>query len=130
MASNETVRLVEASERIAVALEKIAQLLEQSLPCPAPNYKAILEEFPRFDWEAIGAQVEMKDNYGVATVIWNGERYKRRSPSNAYGAVIFFSRCSGKDEDGKNKYERLITFEPFETLKAEPISRSAEELIK
>ena len=117
--------------RQAEALEKIAQLIERSLPRqPAPNYRAILEQFHEFDWSSINAQVEWKDQYGVASVIWQGDRYKRRSPSNSYGAVIYFSSCVGKDEQGNNQYERLITFEPFANLTVEPISRKAEELMK
>ncbi len=113
------------------ALEKIAQLLERSLPRqPAPNHRAILEQFHEFDWSTINAQVEMKDQFGVATVIWQGDRYKRRSPSNGYGAVIYFSRAVGKDDRGNTQYERLITFEPFANLTVEPISRKAEELTK
>ena len=116
--------------RQAEALEKIAQLLEKSLPRqPAPNYKAVLEKFNEFDWSSINAEVELTDQFGVASVIWQGDRYKRRSPSNSYGAVIYFSRCVGKDEKGENQYERLITFEPFEKLTVEPISRKAETLI-
>ena len=121
---------LQIQERQAVALEKIAQLLEQSLPRPAPNYKAILEQFHDYDWSSIGAEVELTDKYGVASVIWKGHRYKRRSPSNAYGVTIFFSRCIGKNEDGSNKYERLITFEPLKNLEVEPISRKAEDIIR
>ena len=76
------------------SLEKIAQLLARSLPRqPAPNYRAILEQFHEFDWSSINAHVEWKDKDGVASVIWQGDRYKRRSPSNGYGAVIYFSRA-------------------------------------
>lgn len=124
-------KMIDLEIRKAIALEKIAQLLEQSQPRrPAPNHKAILENFYSFDWKSIDAEVEIADKYGVASVIWQGERYKRRSPDNAYGAVIFFSRCIGKKEDGTNDYERLITFEPLAELKIEPISRKAESVIK
>ena len=58
------------------------------------------------------------------------DRYKRRSPSNSYGAVIYFSRAVGKDEKGNTQYERLITFEPFANLTVEPISRKAEAITK
>ena len=113
------------------ALEKIAQLLERSLPRqPAPNHRAILEQFHQFDWSSINAHVEWKDQFGVASVIWQGDRYKRRSPSNGYGAVIYFSRAVGKDDRGNTQYERLITFEPFDNLTVEPISRKAESIIK
>ena len=118
-------------ERQAIALEKIAQLIERSLPRqPAPNYRAILEQFNAYDWSSINAQFEITDQYGVATVIWQGDRYKRRSPSNSYGAVIYFSRPIGKDERGNTQYERLITFEPFSKLTVEPISQKAESIIK
>ena len=122
---------IEIQERQAIALEKIAQLIERSLPRqPAPNYRAVLEKFSEFDWSSINAQVELTDQFGVATVIWQGDRYKRRSPNNSYGAVIYFSRSVGKDERGNTQYERLITFEPFANLTVEPISRKAEVVIK
>ena len=139
---------LQVQERQTIALEKIAEILEQSAllvreaqspPRPAPNYRAVLEEFNNYDWLSIGAEIEMTDKYGVASVIWNGDcaprtgkanRYKRLSPQNSYGAVIFYSRCIGKDKQGNNQYERLITFEPLENLEAEPISRKAEHIIK
>lgn len=103
-------KLILYNQRSAIALEKIAELLGRSLPrLAAPNYKGILEQWHEYDWSAIGAEIEVTDNYGVASVIWQGDRYKRRSPDNVYGAVIFFSRCVGKAEDGSNQYERLIT---------------------
>jgi hypothetical protein len=117
-------------QRTAIALEKIAQILEQSRPRSAPpNYQALLETWHDYDWSKISAEIELTDNFGVASVIWQGERYKRRSPSNAYDTAIFFSRCVGKDHDGKNQYERLITFKPFTALNVEPISRKAENII-
>ncbi len=36
----------------------------------------------------------------------------------------------GKDKEGKNQYERLITFRPFEEIKAEPISRKVAQILK
>ena len=122
---------INLQERQAIALEKIAQLLARSLPRqPAPNYKAILEQFNEYDWSSINAQVELTDQYGVSSVIWQGDRYKRRSPNNKYGAVIYFSRAVGKDERGNTQYERLITFEPFANLTVERISPKAESIIK
>ena len=116
-------RQVEALERIAIALEGMKP------EKPAPNYKKDLKNFPDFNWEQIGAQVEKKDQYGAATVLWNAQRYVRRSPENAYGTAIFFTSCVGKDETGKNKYERLITFEDVKEIKVRPISREAESII-
>lgn len=116
-------------ERQTIALERIAELLKQNLPRQPANYEAILEDFHKFDWGGINAQVELKDKYGVASVIWHKERYIRRSPSNKFGAIIFFSRSIGKDAEGRNQYERLITFRPRSEIKAEAISRQAEEII-
>jgi hypothetical protein len=62
--------------RTAIALEKIANLFEQSKPRTVPNYRAILEQWHEYDWGIIGAEIELTDNYGVASVIWQGERYK------------------------------------------------------
>lgn len=123
--------MTEFESRLINALEKIAQLLEESLPpSTPPNYKALLENFNQYDWSSIGAEVETTDSYGVASVIWKGDRYKRRSPDNAYGAIIYFSRCIGKSEEGTNQYEKLVTFEPYKDLGVQPISRKAEEAIK
>lgn len=117
--------------RQTIALEQIAQLLQQQLPRqPAPDYQSILEKFKHFDWQEIGATVEMSDPYGAALVKWNGKLYQRRSPDNAYGAVIYFSRCIGKSDNGTNEYERLITFKPAQNIDVQPLSRKAEGLIK
>lgn len=130
MNSEQFIQWIAIQERQTIALEKIANLLQQQLPRqPAPNYQAVLEKFQQFDWSSIGAIVELKDNYGTAKVYWNGQLYQRRSPENAYGAVIYFSRCVGKSDDGTNQYERLITFKPAKEISVNPISRKAEELI-
>lgn len=121
----------EILERIAIALEKIAIALERSQSdSAAPNFKANIDNFLAFDWEAIGAEIEKIDSDGVATVLWRGNRYVRRSPDNAYKPVIFFSRCIGKDDSGKNCYERLITFEQVSEIEVSPISRKVERLLK
>jgi hypothetical protein len=117
-------------ERVAIALEQIAILLQQQLPRqPAPSYEAPLESFSNFDWSSIGAKVEMKDQYGVAVVSYRGEIYKRRSPDNVYGAAIFFSRAV-RAENGMNNYERLIIFKPLKEFNIQPISRKAEQFVK
>jgi hypothetical protein len=118
-----------SQERQAIALEKIARLLEQQLPRQVPSYQDTLEKFPNFDWASIGAAIEQKDRYGVALVSWQGNLYKRRSPDNAFGATIFFSRCIGRNESGQNQYERLITFTPYKEHDIQPISRAVERLI-
>lgn len=119
------------TSKIEALLERIATALERIAPAPtAPNYQAKLEDFGNFNWEAISCKIEGRDRFGVSTVIWQGNRYLRRSPDNAYGATIFFSRCTGRDEDGRNQYERLITFKPASEIKIQPISRKAEEILQ
>lgn len=121
-------------ERIAIALEKIAIALEKmettNPDAGAPNYKADIDNFLSYNWESIGAEIEKIDSDGVATVLWRGNRYVRRSPDNAYKPVIFFSRCIGKDDSGKNCYERLITFEQVSEIEVSPISRKVERLLR
>lgn len=130
MNSNQFDRWIAVQNRQAVALEKIVSLLSRALPRQAPpNYQEVLEEFHHFNWGAIDARIGSEDEFGVSSVYWQGDRYLRRSPNNSYGATIFFSRCVGKDAEGRNQYERLITFKPFEDLKAEPISRKAELIV-
>lgn len=113
-------------ERIAVALERIAESLEGQQP-HAPNYSANIEEFKTFDWDSIGATVDKRDQYGAAIVTYRGKQYLRRSPENAYSPAIYFSRCVGKDESGKNIYERLITFKQLGDVN--PVSRKAESML-
>lgn len=116
-------------ERLIGVVERIARALEASNPePPAPNYKADIKEYPDYQWDAIGAEIEQVDRYGAATVLWRGKRFVRRSPENSYGAVVFFSRCVGKDESGKDKYERLITFEKSDH-KVRSISPEVEGLL-
>ena len=114
--------LLEIQQRSMVALERIADSLDRhTTPTSnAPNYTFPLESFASFDWESIGASVERTDNYGAAIVSWRGNNFVRRSPNNKFGEIIFFSRCVGKDEQGDNKYERLISFKSIPQV--EPVS--------
>jgi len=77
---------------------------------PTPSYVRALTEFAEFDWSEIDATVIQTDDDGIATISWRGHRYMRRSPSNKFDPAIWFSRAIGKDDDGSNRYERLITF--------------------
>jgi len=52
-------------ERIAIALERIADLLEQQQPDKAPNYTARMEDFKSFDWGKIGATVAEFSSLGL-----------------------------------------------------------------
>ncbi len=110
--------------RIADALDRMAPATPK-----APNYQYPIEAFANFDWESIGAVVEQQDQYGAGVVLWGGHTWTRRSPSNKYGAAIWFSRATSKDDKGEPIYERLITFKP-RTAKAEPIPEKVTNLVR
>lgn len=92
---------------------------------PAPNYQRQLNEYQNFDWGSIGAMILKQDEDGVSAVEWNGQVFVRRSPNNKYDAAIWFSRCTGKDADGNNRYVRLISFKAVN--EAEPIAAKAKK---
>ncbi|MEI2582362.1 single-stranded DNA-binding protein [Scytonema sp. PRP1] len=119
-----------ALEKMAASLERMTAALERLAPRTAPNYQYSLESFRSFDWSAIGATVERKDQHGAAIVSWNGQQYIRRSPSNKFDPAIWFSRCTGKAEDGSNAYERLITFKPISTAEVEPVPEKVRGLAR
>lgn len=122
---------LEIQHRQMVALEKIASAVERLVPSTtsAPNLTAPLESFTTFYWDSIGATVERSDQYGAAIVFWRGLQFVRRSPSNKFGDIIFFSRCVGKDDDGNNKYERLISFKPLSKVDVEPIPEKVNRIV-
>lgn len=116
---------LKTQERQAAALERMAIALERLAPeAGAPNLQKPIAEFKGFDWSTIGASVVQRDQYGAAVVEWGGKQFTRRSPDNKFGAAIWFSRSTGeKDEQGRNQYERLITFKVLH--EAEPIGSKA-----
>lgn len=123
MTPDQTDLWLQIQHRQMLALERLADAVERLAPATtlAPNYQHPLEEFTTFDWSSIGATVERSDRYGAAIVNWRGLQFVRRSPSNKFGEIIFFSRCTGKDDDGNNKYERLISFRPVTSVSVEPV---------
>ena len=122
---------LEIQHRQMLALEKLASAVERLVPTTttAPNLTAPLESFASFDWVSIGATVERADQYGAAIVSWRGLQYVRRSPSNKYQEIIFFSRCTGKDDDGNNRYERLISFKPMSKIDVEPLPERVSRIV-
>ncbi len=122
-AQNEILHLIaERLQSIDVSLRQIALASN-----PAPNFQRPLSEFPNFDWSAIGATILKDDADGVSAVEFNGQTFVRRSPSNKFDVAIWFSRCVGKDQDGQNKYARLITFK--DAGDSEPIAPKAKKAI-
>jgi len=121
MTPEQTNLWLEIQHRQMLALEQIAECLDKLTPNTAPNYQRNIEEFKRFDWSGINATVERSDQYGAAIVTWKEYQFIRRSPSNKFGAAVWFSRCTGKDDAGENMYERLITFKPVSDKEVEPL---------
>lgn len=117
-------KAVEILAQIQRSLQVIAGAMAK-----APNIKKPLGDFLSFDWSSIGAQVLRQDDDGVSIVEHNGQIYKRRAPDNKFEACIWYSRCTGKDESGDNKYETLIS---FETIKddVEPLGSKARKAIQ
>lgn len=63
----------------------------------------------------------------------NQEQFEQFLKLQERQAIAFCVRNSGyvgKDKEGKNQYERLISFRPFEEIKAEPISRKVAQILK
>lgn len=130
MTPEQTNLWLEIQHRQLLALESIAASIQQLVPAntAAPNYQRPLETFARFDWESVRVTVERSDQYGAAIVSWRGLQFVRRSPSNKFGEAIWFSRCTGKDDSGENKYERLITFKVLSRVEIEPVPEKVSRL--
>jgi hypothetical protein len=126
MNENQLEIFLELQLRQTQALETIASALRERNKADniTPNLVRDLREFPYFDWESIDARVLSSDRDGVAEVIWQEQKFIRRSPSNKYGEAIWFSRSTGKDSEGHNLYARLITFKKASDTSAEPIPKN------
>ena len=116
---------LEMQSRQTQALERIADAVRFLSPASAPNYQYPLEKFIGFDWDSISAVVEVVDQFGPSIVSWANSQFLRRSPANQLLNAIWFSRCTGRDELGGNKYDRLITFRPGPTIEVLGESRQS-----
>ena len=120
-------QLLDAAQHQNRLLERIASAVEAGDSSNAsPNYEVCLTQFRAFDWGAIDATVEQEDRDGVATVLWRGHRYVRRSAANKFEPAIWFSRSQGKDEAGNTQYARLVTFKLRPS--AEPLPSKVKEV--
>lgn len=120
-------QLLQATQNQNRLLERIAAAVEAGDATNAsPNYEVCLTQFRAFDWGAIDATVEQEDRDGVATVLWRGHRYVRRSAANKFEPAIWFSRAQGKDEAGNTQYARLVTFKLRPS--AEPLPRKVKDV--
>lgn len=94
----------------------------------SPNYFKRLSDFQNFDWSSINADVIERDRDGVSVVEWEGRMFIRRKGNADYDPALYFSVCTGKDEAGKNKYDRLITFK--QPSKAKRVPEETKELVE
>jgi len=127
MNDDQTERLLSLLGNIAASLERLSA--GEQDPEAVPEWIVPIESFPVFDWHAHTCTVLATDDAGPTLVQWNGKTFKRRSPENAYDPAIWFSRCVGKDAEGRNEYARLITFKQYKENDIQPLSRKAEKII-
>lgn len=85
----------------------------RAMKSEAPNYQRPLSAYRIFDWASIGAVVLDGDAGGPSRVEYLGHHFTRRNGAGKFGEAIWFSRPQGKNEDGSNKYARLITFKDY-----------------
>lgn len=122
---NHTVQVMaEATVQIEHNLGRLASAGGNS----SPNYFKRLSDFQNFDWSSINADVIERDRDGVSVVEWEGRMFTRRKGNADYDPALFFTVCTGKDEAGKNKYDRLITFK--QPSKAKRVPEETKELVE
>jgi hypothetical protein len=109
-------------------MQRSLQTIAGSFWSVAPNIQKPIGAYPGFDWSSIGATVLKKDDDGPSIVECNGKVYKRRAPDNKFEASIWFSRCTGKDSDGGNQYETLISFDVIRD-DVEPLGSKARQVL-
>lgn len=103
-------------------LKNIELALMACAAATPPNWKRPLSAYKNGWVKAIGAYEVTRDQHGPSVIFWMGHHYTRRCGSNPkYGAAIWFSRATGKGEDGETAYARLITFEDGAAPAAEPL---------
>lgn len=117
--------IVDALGRIAAALEVLARA---GGPGPEMNMVRPLADYPGFDWGGIDASVVRADEFGPTHVEYGGYIYTRRSPQNKFAEAIWYSRATGKGEDGTTTYARLISFKKM--AEAEPLADKVIQAVK
>jgi hypothetical protein len=125
----QAVTLAELMTGLTIALEGIAEALKRIETAQLaiasqhpPNWRRPLASYTNGWPQAINAFVVAEDNLGPTVVSWMGHIYTRRCGENKkYGAAIWFSRSTGKGENGEIDYARLITFADDAKPQAEPM---------
>jgi len=87
-----------------------------------------LGDFKTFDWANVGMRVVARDDDGPSVIqATNGKMCKRRS-SDKFGTEIWFSYCSGKNENNTPQYTKVIEFK--EVKAPEPLGRKTEQALR
>lgn len=107
-------------KRIADAVES-HQADNEMLSFPLGDFKA-------FDWSNVDMRVVARDDDGASVIqAPNGKMCKRRS-NDKFGTEIWFSYCSGKNEDATPKYAKVIEFKQVKA--PEPLGRKTEQALR
>lgn len=122
--------MMEKMLKVSDTLERMALLIDRMLPAKAPDVVFDLASWANFDWSSIGAVVAAEDVSGPTVVNWRGQPFFRRSPNNKFTAAIWFSRCTGKDERGENTYERLCTFKSLKQTEVDKLPHKVRDLTR
>lgn len=87
-----------------------------------------LGDFKTFDWANVGMRVVARDDDGPSVIqATNGKMCKRRS-NDKFGTEIWFSYCSGKNEDNTPQYTKVIEFKQVKA--PEPLGRKTEQALR
>lgn len=114
---------------LGLIADSVAILAGERDPDEAPDIEMPMGAYRDFDWSSLGARILASDEDGATVVQYNGKTYRRRSPENQFDAAIWYSRCIGKDETGRNEYVRLVSFRSMKEDSITPLSRKAERMV-
>jgi hypothetical protein len=129
MLQSQARELSKLSNEVAMLRSLIEELLQRE---PSTTGAIVPEEYPltafaAFDWAGRGYEVLAQDEDGPTLIQKGGASYKRRSPTNKFGEVIYFSRATGKKEDGSPEYQRILTFKPIAA--PDPLPRKVQQVV-
>lgn len=103
---------------LSIIAEELSKIAQAAAP-EEPAYRRPLSDYPKFNWDSIGAEILKQDGQGATMIQWGGKIWRRYSGTGKYGDAIWFSRSVGERE-----FIRLITFKDWqdepEPLKFQP----------
>ncbi|MCB8942572.1 MAG: hypothetical protein H6658_02230 [Ardenticatenaceae bacterium] len=109
MDNNQFQQLMRKLDGIHTSLAAIGRAMKSD----APNYQRPLAAYATFDFASVDAVVLEADSSGPSRVEYLGHIFTRRNGTGKFGQAIWFSRPMGKNEDGSNRYARLVTFKDY-----------------